>query len=243
MGVEITVLICCYNGERFLKRALESLVDQKVVPGDFEVLLIDDGSTDSSYNIAKRFEQRLPFRIYRNDVNLGLAESCNKGIQLAKGDWIIRLDADDAFSPEMLGTIFVYVDSKEIDFIYSNRKDIYWDKGEEINVDLQEFNIFRLVASGIAMRRSLLLDIGGYRKYYWEEYDLYIRDLGKSSKLPFHINKTLYYYSIYRGSMTSDPKKVDQGWDELIEEWGINKLKRYGRDERLNDKFANKHNC
>jgi len=243
MGVEITVLICCYNGERFLKRALESLVDQKVVPGDFEVLLIDDGSSDSSNNIAKRFEKRLPLRIYKNNINMGLTESCNKGIQLAKGEWIVRLDADDAFSPEMLGTLLIYIDLKETDFIYSDRKDYYWDKGEEVDVDLQDFDIFKLIASGIAMKRNLLIDIGGYRNLFWEEYDLYIRYLGKSRNLPFHINKSLYYYSIYKGSMTSNPKKVDQGWDELIKEWGINKLRKYGSDKRLNGKIYNNFNC
>ncbi len=86
MGVKITVLICCFNGERFLKRSLESLVGQKVKLRDFEVLFIDDGSKDCSHEIAKRFEKRLPLRIYKNDINLGLTESCNKGIQLAKGD-------------------------------------------------------------------------------------------------------------------------------------------------------------
>ena len=242
MGVKITVLICCFNGERFLKRALESLVNQKVKLRDFEVIFIDDGSTDCSCEIAKSIEKKLPLRIYRNDINLGLAESCNKGIQLAKGDWIVRLDADDAFSPEMLGTLLVSVGFKERDFIYSNRKDIFWDNGEEVNVDLQDFNVFKLVASGIAMRRSMLFDIGGYRKFFWEEYDLYIRYLEKSRKLPLHIEKTLYYYSVYKGNMTSNPKKVDQGWEELIKEWGVNKLKTYGRDERLNEKFANNHN-
>ena len=243
MGVKITVLICCFNGERFLKRALESLIGQKVKLRDFEVLFIDDGSKDCSHEIAKRYERRLPLRIHKNDINLGLTESCNKGIQLAKGDWIVRLDADDAFSPEMLGTLLVYIDFRECDFIYSNRKDIYWDKGEEVNVDLQDFNVFRLTASGIAMKRSLLFDIGGYRNLFWEEYDLYIRYLGKSQKLPMYVNKTLYYYSVYKGSMTSDPRKTDRGWEELVKEWGINKLKKYGRDKRLNGKFANNHNC
>ena len=66
MGVKITVLICCFNGERFLKRALESLIGQKVKLRDFEVLFVDDGSTDCSHEIAKRFEKRLPLRIYKN---------------------------------------------------------------------------------------------------------------------------------------------------------------------------------
>jgi len=233
MGVNITVLICCFNGKRFLKRALESLSNQKVKLRDFEVLFIDDGSTDCSYEIAKNFEKKLSLRIYKNDINLGLPESCNKGIQLAKGDWIIRLDADDAFSPEMITSLSQYIDYEKTDFIYSNRRDIYLDLKKEVVRDLKDFNIFKITASGVCLRKKLLLEIGGYRNFFWEEYDLYIRYLEVSGKMPTHIPKTLYYYSIYEGSMTSNREKVDAGWRELVNECGIKKLRQYGDSDRL----------
>lgn len=232
MSKKITVIMCCYNGERFLKRALDSAFSQTLNPDTFEVLLVDDGSTDSTPKIVRNYTNRPNFRHYRNEQNTGLVASCNRGLELAEGAWIIRLDADDALAPEMLSYIGQRIDEKPA-FIYTDRKDIYLDKNEERYVDLSNFNVFELTASGIALHRQTLLHIGGYRELFWEEYDLYIRYLQYTEATPIHIPQPLYYYSVYQGSMTSNSHKVEEGWKELIREWGTDILERYGTHPRL----------
>lgn len=233
MSKKFTVLMCCYNGERFLRRALDSAFGQTLSSDEFEFLFVDDGSTDSTPKIAKDYMDRPNFRYYRNEQNVGLVASCNRGLDLAKGAWVIRLDADDAFSPDMLKYMRRYGDDKKNDFIYTDRIDVYWDKGEEHYVDLSKFNLFELIATGIMMRKQILLQIGGYRSLFWEEYDLYIRYLQCSKRKVVHIPRPLYHYSIYHGSMTSRSQKVNEGWEELIKEWGIDILKQYGTHPRL----------
>jgi len=97
----ITVLISVYNGESFLTEAIESILDQTFT--DLEFLIIDDGSTDSSPSILANYAQKdCRIRIIRNPTNIGLTKSLNKGLDLAQGQYIARMDADEASLPGRL---------------------------------------------------------------------------------------------------------------------------------------------
>ena len=75
MNTDFTILVCCYNGERFLKRALDSAFGQTLNAHNFEVVFIDDASTDSTQEITKNYINRPNFRYYRNEQNMGLVAS------------------------------------------------------------------------------------------------------------------------------------------------------------------------
>lgn len=95
----VTVLMPVYNGAPFLGEAISSVLAQSFI--DFELLIIDDGSTDNSAELIRSHaDERV--RLIRNDRNLGLIASLNKGIDLAKGSFIARMDADDRMHPERL---------------------------------------------------------------------------------------------------------------------------------------------
>jgi glycosyltransferase involved in cell wall biosynthesis len=105
---KISVLMPVYNGEKHLREAIESILKQPFT--DFEFIIIDDGSTDSSAAIVQSFpDQRIIYR--KNEVNLGLAASLNIGLKLAKGKYLARMDADDIARPERLQTQFDYLES------------------------------------------------------------------------------------------------------------------------------------
>lgn len=89
---KITVLMSVYNGEKYLRKAIESILNQTY--GNFEFLIINDGSTDSSAKIVHSYQDsRIHF--INNHKNIGLTKSLNKGLALAKGEYIARQDADD----------------------------------------------------------------------------------------------------------------------------------------------------
>ena len=101
----ISVVIPVYNASRFLREALSSVLMQSFF--DWEILAVDDASTDSSPEILKRFqkESSLPgerFRILRNERNRGVAFSRNRGVREARGEWIAFLDADDLWEARKL---------------------------------------------------------------------------------------------------------------------------------------------
>ena len=93
----ISVILPVYNGEKFLHRAIQSILHQSFP--DFGLIIINDGSTDRTGEIIG-FETDLRIVYIKNEVNRGLIYSLNKGIDLAKGKYIARMDADDICLPE-----------------------------------------------------------------------------------------------------------------------------------------------
>jgi glycosyltransferase involved in cell wall biosynthesis len=99
----VSVLMSVYNGERFLSQAIESILNQSF--GDFEFIIIDDGSKDTTWEIlTKAANQDARIRLLRNGSNLGLTKSLNMGLTLAKGAYIARQDADDIAQSMRLAT-------------------------------------------------------------------------------------------------------------------------------------------
>lgn len=95
----ISVIMPLYNAERFVGESICNILGQTV--GDFELIVIDDASTDSSYDIASRYAaQDARIVLMRNDANHGAAYTRNRGLETARGSFITFMDADDRCSPE-----------------------------------------------------------------------------------------------------------------------------------------------
>ena len=99
MNPLVTVLMPVYNGEKYLKEAIESILNQTF--RNFEFLIIDDGSTDNSVKIIQSFND-LRIRLIRNESNIGLIKTLNKGLKLSNGKYIARMDCDDVSLPKRL---------------------------------------------------------------------------------------------------------------------------------------------
>jgi len=89
LNPKVTVLMSIYNGEKYLKEAVDSILNQTFK--DFEFLIIDDGSTDRSLEILESYNDPRII-IVQNKKNIGLTRSLNKGLKLAKGKYIARQD-------------------------------------------------------------------------------------------------------------------------------------------------------
>ncbi|TFH53721.1 MAG: glycosyltransferase, partial [Candidatus Zixiibacteriota bacterium] len=104
---KITVLMPLFNGERFVREAVESILSQTLT--DFEFLIIDDGSTDRSVEIVSSYiDPRI--RLVTNAENLGITATLNRGIDLAAGVYIARMDCDDVGLPTRLAEEVAYLD-------------------------------------------------------------------------------------------------------------------------------------
>lgn len=107
---QVSVLMSCYNGSSWLREAIDSVLAQTF--GDFELILIDDGSTDNTWEIIKSYSLIDARIIAISKLNSGLADSLNVGLAKARGAWIARLDQDDLCEPTRL--------SEQINFIRNN---------------------------------------------------------------------------------------------------------------------------
>ena len=96
----ISVLMTVYNGERWLAEAIESVLKQTYT--DFEFLITDDGSTDGTLEIAKRYARRDSRLSVISHPNWGISRSVNHALGLLKTDWVARFDSDDVMEPNRL---------------------------------------------------------------------------------------------------------------------------------------------
>lgn len=108
MTPRVSVLMSVYNGEQYLEEAIESILNQSFT--DFEFIIVDDGSFDSTPSLLAHYKQRDPrVLIYRLDHNHGLSAALNFGIRCARGEYIARMDADDISLPQRLEKQVAYM--------------------------------------------------------------------------------------------------------------------------------------
>ena len=177
----VSVIIPCYNGERYLEEAIESALAQ--THQAVEIIVVDDGSTDNSSEIALRS----PVRYIRQE-NRGLTESRNLGIRMSRGSFVVFLDADDRLKPEAIETglrvlaqrsdcamavgdhLFV---SRDGSYVADSRKPCLQSSHYE---ELLKSNFIEMIAS-VLFRRSVLVEIGGFNNTLRvaEDYELYLR--------------------------------------------------------------------
>jgi glycosyltransferase involved in cell wall biosynthesis len=177
----VSVVIACYNGERYLQETIESALAQS--HPRVEVIVVDDGSTDGSSKIAQKFPVR-----YIHQENSGLTESRNLGTRVSRGDYVVFLDADDRLRPEALETgLRVIAERPECAMTVGDHLFISSD-GSHLSdsrkaclpsshyEELLKSNFIEMISS-VLFRRSVLLEIGGFDPTLRvaEDYELYLR--------------------------------------------------------------------
>ncbi|MDD2766379.1 MAG: glycosyltransferase [Candidatus Moranbacteria bacterium] len=104
----LSVVVAVFNGERFLSEAIDSILSQTY--DNFELLIINDGSTDDTEKIIQNYTEKDGRIVYiKNNVNLRQSRSWNRGIKIAKGQFIIRMDADDICLPDRFEKQYQYM--------------------------------------------------------------------------------------------------------------------------------------
>lgn len=181
----ITVLLPVYNGERFLREAVESILSQTF--RDFEFLIINDGSTDASGAILREYASKDSRIILVEQENRGLVATLNRGMQLAHAPLIARMDADDISLPDRLRMQKEYLDvHPEIAVLGSNviiidehgKQNETWicpRYGQEMDSTIPRGS--PVAHPAVMMRRDVVISIGGYRRAYRraQDYDLWLR--------------------------------------------------------------------
>lgn len=117
----ISIIIPAYNCRDTIEETLDSVLKQSLQ--DFEVIIIDDDSNDDTYNMISDYILDYPnFSLYKNRNNLGVAETRNKGFDLAQGEYIALLDADDVWLPTKLQKQYELFESSNCDVVYTSYK-------------------------------------------------------------------------------------------------------------------------
>ena len=181
---KVTVLMSVFNGERYLRAAIDSILKQ--IFNDFEFLIINDGSSDSTAEILKGYNDPR-IQIINNEKNIGLTKSLNKGLRLARGEFIARQDADDISLPRRLEKQVAFLNSRpEYGLVgcwnyrigannkIEDKVVFCTDHDDIVNMLLIE-NHF--VHSSVMFRKECIEKLGGYNEdlKFAQDYDLWLR--------------------------------------------------------------------
>lgn len=215
---KLSVIMPCYNAEKTVARAIESILYQTLK--DFEFIIIDDGSTDGTADIISHYfrkDSRIKFA--QNVKNINLAASLNRGIELAQSDLIVRMDADDENLPQRLKKQYEFLGSNpNIDVLGTN---VFFirngKKVGESDLPLENERVVEarykrtfLIHPSVVIRKRTFAKFGQYdEKLPWaEDTDLWLRWLGRVNfanlKEPLlnytvktRINFPIIYYNHY----------------------------------------------
>jgi glycosyltransferase involved in cell wall biosynthesis len=217
-SVKVSVLLSVLNGMPYLSTAIQSILTQTIT--DLELIVIDDGSTDESWHIITEYAQRdgrvVPLR---NSKNLGTSQALNKGLAIARGDYITRQDADDESVPDRLARQLSFLEANPdigavgTAFAVIDRDGVVvdiWSFPSE-NSEIQETLLDHMCLGGATplIRRDCLRKIGFYFSEdlsYSEDYDLCLR-LAEVTKLT-NLDAPLYRYRRHEGSVSISKSHV-----------------------------------
>ncbi len=183
--MEITVLLSVFNGEKWLKYSIESILNQSF--RDFEFLIINDGSIDSTKKILEQYAKDDSRIRLIHQSNKGLTYSLNYGIKLAKGKWIARIDCDDIASPERLKRQYEFA-LRTNSLLVGCQSKLISDSGRFLGynkIPTSEKTLLKNLKSqkkffshsSAFFQKEIVLKIGNYRKVMKksQDYDLWLR--------------------------------------------------------------------
>jgi len=170
---KISVVMSVYNGERYLKEAVESILSQSFQ--DFEFIIVNDGSTDGSKSILQFFARKDPRIRIIDQQNIGLTKSLNKAISFSRGEFIARQDVDDISFPERLAKQYESLSKEKDADLACSWYYIIDESGETIlerklpdssliNKIIKRENV--IAHSSVMFRKSSFLQAGGYEEKY-----------------------------------------------------------------------------
>jgi len=185
-----------YNAERFLAEAIESVLAQTWQ--EFELIILNDGSTDSTCAIAESYA-RLDSRIkVESHINMGIAQTLNRGLELAANEWVARMDADDVMMPNRIERQLAFVSehpdlavaSSWVYHINSNGNIIAKDNSPFVTHEAvqRRYGCNKLIGfnhPATIFRKRAVMTVGGYRRQFSpaEDVDLWNRMLEQDFKI------------------------------------------------------------
>ncbi len=228
--LQVSIVMSTYNQADTLTEALESVLRQDLEKECWEVIVVDDGSTDRTPELLCAYADRVKVH---SRSHQGLPAACNTGLAQARGEYLARMDSDDRVASDWVRQeLEVLRAHPEACAVYPDYVEFRED-GSLHPRPTREGNLYSLMACGTLFRTQALRSVGGYRPFYWEEYDLYLRLQQRWSLL--HLPKPLYFARNHPARMTAQDEQRQQGWKELIQVWGRETLLAAGTDPELEE--------
>jgi len=210
---DISVIVCTHNHGKWIERCVRSLVHQVYIDSDFEIIIVNDGSTDNTDDVLKNIDIDT-LKIIKNDSTIGLPKSLNMAIRKALGRYIVRVDSDDYVARNFLYLTKTFLDmNREYQAVATDY--VVVDQFENF---IRRANCFEEeIACGVMFRKECLFDIGLYDDAFTmrEGHELRSRFLEKfkMARLEF----PLYKYRDHAENRTKNKDELDK-YDQMLKE-------------------------
>lgn len=212
----VSIIMPAYNAENYIKESIESVLLQTY--SNWELLVIDDCSTDSTPQIIDSFVQNNDhIRYIKNHHNIGVAETRNKGICSALGEWIAFLDSDDRWAPEKLAKQIDFAEKHKAEFVYTGsgfidensiRLEFYLAVPERITyLELLKQNI--ISCSSVLIRKDLIVKYPmKHASQLHEDFAVWLQILRDRNINAYGINEPLLIYRVTSSSKSGNKIKA-----------------------------------
>jgi glycosyltransferase involved in cell wall biosynthesis len=219
----VSILMPVYNAEKYIEIALNSIINQSLK--NIEIIAINDASTDGSLDILKKYNDKRLI-ILENNNNLGVVETLNRGMAIAKGKYLARMDADDISNSHRLEKQLNYLESTNAAICGCNYEVIDINNAtikvlqmpiekDEITVCLA--NTVPFAGGSVMMRSDFLKEFK--LKYgpgkFAEDYDLWIK-IYEAGGIFININEVLYKYRDYKISLSKITKNQNANYSKIL---------------------------
>lgn len=206
---KVSVLMPVYNCEKYLRQALDSILAQTFK--DFELIIINDGSSDSTVEILKEYSDKR-IRLINNPKNLGLIKTLNIGLKIARAKYVARMDADDISFPERLQVEYDYLKKNKHVVVIGSWSQIIDSKGNNLKIHKNptEYQGMKyelmfgntMTHPSIMMKKHIIIKEGGYSDLFnhTEDFNLYSRLIHKH--VLKNLGRPLIYYRQHEESVT-----------------------------------------
>ena len=213
----VSVIMPAYNCEKYIEIAIRSVITQTYQ--NWELLVIDDGSTDTTPDIVKALSLEDPrIQLIANPENLGVAKTRNKGFELSNGGYVALLDCDDVWLPEKLEKQVSLAQNTGVDIIYCSYS-IVDETGKKICADFivpdktsyEEMLIKSVISCSTALLSRTIIENYSFRTDYYHEDFLLWLELMRDQKSACGVVDVLAEYRILCGSRSSNKLKTALG--------------------------------
>lgn len=204
--MKYSFLIPAYNVEKYLKKCITSILNQKYKKSNYEIVIVNDGSIDKTSKIITNFQ-----KIYKNiklvsQNNKGLPETRQTLINNAQGEWIIFVDADDYLSPNFLDILDPHISH---DYNFYIIKEIKDQLAKKIDSTIQKNKMDDSIASRVIHKSLFNKYKFPKNRYAIEDWDFYVHKYNKFKiKNLTNINNLWYHYRFNEKSLSKDNKYV-----------------------------------
>ena len=209
--MKVSIIITVYNREKFIARAIRSCLNQSMLKQDYEIIVVNDGSTDKSEKIISSFGSKIRKISYKK--NKGLAFASNKGIEAAFSKYVVRVDSDDYIHEDLIKIEYDYIEMNHYDAVSCD----YLIIDNEENIVSRESSLDKPIACGIMFNKDKLIEIGLYDPKFRLMED---RDLRKRFEKKFKIhnlNLPLYRYMMHDSNATKNKEDIEY-YTKLLED-------------------------